>query len=231
MGRHELTTLGVLLLIVAGLWSFAELADEVMEDQTLAFDERVLLAMRDADDPSNPLGPSWVEEMARDFTALGGIGVLTMVTLAAAGFLAMQGKLRAMGFLIAAIVSGVLISSLLKRSFDRPRPTLVPHDSHVYSASFPSGHSMMAAVTWLTLAVLVARVEGGARIKVYLLGVAVFITVAVGVSRVYVGVHWPTDVLAGWTAGTVWAIICWLVARWLQRRGQVEPEPDEDQSS
>jgi undecaprenyl-diphosphatase len=63
------------------------------------------------------------------------------------------------------------------------------------------------------------------RIKAYVLSVAVFLTVLIGVSRVYLGVHWPTDVLAGWVVGAAWALVCWAITLWLQRRGAVESEP------
>ncbi len=119
------------------------------------------------------------------------------------------------------------MSTLLKQLFSRPRPDLVPHESFVYTASFPSGHSMMAAVTYLTLGALLARVQPRRQVKAYLLVLAALVTLLVGISRVYLGVHWPTDVLAGWAAGAIWALLSWLVARWLQRRGQVEPDADE----
>jgi undecaprenyl-diphosphatase len=227
--RRELAVLVALALAAGAIWAFAELADEVIEGETHAFDEQILLALRSATDRSDPLGPGWLEEMMRDVTALGGIGVLAFITLAVAGFLALQRKSHAALFVLAAVGGGQLLSTLLKMGFDRPRPDLVPHDSIVYSASFPSGHSMMAAVTYLTLGALLARVQPRRMLKLYLLGLAIVLTVAVGVSRVYLGVHWPTDVLAGWALGASWALLCWAGALWLQRRGRVEREgPDPD---
>lgn len=129
-----------------------------------------------------------------------------------------------MAFMLAAIIGGVVVSTLLKSLFDRPRPDLVPHLSHVYTSSFPSGHSMLSAIVYLTLGSLLAAVMPSRKLKVYVLAVAIIVTVVVGASRVYLGVHYPTDVLAGWLAGLVWALLCWLIARWLQRRGKVEPE-------
>jgi undecaprenyl-diphosphatase len=125
---------------------------------------------------------------------------------------------------LVSVAGGLLLSTLFKEAFDRPRPDLVPHGATVYTASFPSGHSMMAAVTYLTLAVMYARVEPRRAVKIYLIAVATLIILFVGASRVYLGVHWPTDVVAGWLAGATWALFCWLIARWLQRRGAVEPE-------
>ncbi len=204
------------------IWAFIEVADEVVEGESRATDSRVLLALRNSNDLSDPIGPLWVEELGRDFTALGGVGVLTLLTLSVAGYLWLIGKVRAMLLVLGAIGSGLLVSTLLKQGFDRPRPDLVPHDSLVYTASFPSGHSMMSAITYLTLAALLARVLPNRATKVYFLGLAVLVTIGVGVSRVYLGVHWPSDVLAGWAVGASWAMLFWLIARGLQRRGQVE---------
>ncbi len=227
--RIEGWTLVTILLIAAALWGFVQLADKVTEGETHAFDTALLLMLRNPADPSDPIGPGWVEELGRDLTALGGVGVLTMLTLAVAGFLWMQGRRRAMWLVLVSVGIGQLLSTLLKHGFDRPRPDLVPHGSIVYTASFPSGHSMMAAVTYLTLGALLARMEPSRLVKTYLFTLAVLLTVGVGISRVYLGVHWPTDVLAGWTAGAAWALSWWLVARWLQRRGAVrsagEPDP------
>ena len=197
------------------------------EGETHDFDTRLLLALRNPADPSDPLGPGWVEELMRDVTALGGLGILAGLTLAVAGFLWLQGNRRSMWLMLLAVAGGQAMSTLAKAGFDRPRPDLVPHGMQVYTASFPSGHSMMAAVTYLTLATLVARVQPTRALKAYVLTLAVLVTVAVGVSRVYLGVHWPTDVLAGWAAGAAWALGCWLIARWLARRGAVEPETNE----
>jgi undecaprenyl-diphosphatase len=224
LGRHELATLVVIVLIAAGVWGFAELADEVMEGETASFDERVLLAMRNPADPADPRGAAWIEEVGRDLTALGGMATLTFLTLAVAGYLLLDGKRRAALFVLAAILGGMLLSLVLKEGFDRPRPDLVPYGSKIMTTSFPSGHSMMSAVTYLTLGALVGRMHSRPAIKAYVLMLAVLLTMAVGVSRVYVGVHWPTDVLAGWTAGATWALLCWLAARWLQRRGRVEDD-------
>ncbi|MDD5206136.1 MAG: phosphatase PAP2 family protein [Desulfobacterales bacterium] len=218
----ELPALVILLLVVGGVWSFTEIAFEIMEGGTQDFDKRLILAMRDPADLSDPIGPFWVEELGRDVTALGSIGVLTLVTLSVAGFLMLDGKYRASILIIATVGGGIIVSTLMKLSFDRPRPELVPHRAYVHTASFPSGHSAHAAVAYLTLGALLARVSRRRRLKAYVLFLAILVTFAVGVSRVYLGVHWPTDVLGGWTLGGTWALLCWVVALWLQRRGEME---------
>jgi undecaprenyl-diphosphatase len=222
--RLELRTVLLVLLIAGGVWAFVELADEVLEGETAALDRRLLLMLRMPEDPAEPLGPRWVEEMARDVTALGGITVLTLLTCAVASFMALRRMWGAAGLLVASVASGTAASYLLKDFFERPRPDLVPHGAYVVSASFPSAHSMMAAVVYLTLGALLARVEPELRIKAFVLSMVVLLTLMIGVSRVYLGVHWPTDVLAGWTVGAAWALFCWLIARALQRRGQVETD-------
>src|SRR5690606_1729845 len=176
------------------------------------------------DDISDPIGPRWLEELVRDVTAFGGTGPLLFITLAAILYLVMLRKYRSSLFLLLAVGGGQLLSSVLKLGFDRARPDLVPHGMHVYTASFPSGHAMMAAVTWLTLGALLARSEARTRIKAFLILLAGTVTLLVGLSRVYLGVHWPTDVLGGWVAGSAWAALCWSFALLLQRRGRIEPE-------
>jgi undecaprenyl-diphosphatase len=223
IGLHERGTIVSLLVLCAGVWGFSELADEVGEGETESVDRRILLALRNPADPADPLGPRWLEEMMRDFTALGGVGVLTFLTAAALGFLLLEGKHRAATLLGSAVLGGWIVSTFLKWSFDRPRPDLVPHGSYVYTSSFPSGHSIMAAATYLTIGALLARMHSGLATKAYFLVLAVVLTVAVGVSRVYLGVHWPTDVLAGWTIGGCWALLCWTIARRLQQKGEIEP--------
>ena len=211
----EPRVLAVVLIVAGCVWAFIGLADEVAEGETHAFDAAILLALRSPADPADPLGPGWVEELGRDVTALGGVGILAFLTLAVAGFLWLLGNRRSMWLMLAAVGSGQLLSTLAKHGFDRPRPDLVPHGMQTYTASFPSGHSMMAAVTYLTLATIVAGVLPTRALKVYVLALAILVTLAVGISRIYLGVHWPTDVLAGWTAGAAWALAWWLAARWL----------------
>lgn len=224
LGSHELSVLLALFAILGSLWGFAELAEEVMEGNTHEFDQRILLSMRNPADLSDPIGPGWVEEIGRDFTALGGNAVLTLLTLAVVGYLMLEGKHRMALVLIIATLGALGASTLLKSSIDRKRPDLVPHHTKVYTASFPSGHSMLSASTYLTMGALLVRVQRRKRIKAYILLVAITITLLVGVSRVYLGVHWPTDVLAGWTLGAAWALMCWLLAVWLQHHQRVEDE-------
>ena len=222
LAGHELAVLLSMLLVAAGAWGFVELAGEVVEGDTQAADEWILRVLRDPADTAVPIGPRWLHEMGRDLTALGGYAFMGLLTFSVAGFLLLDKKYGAMWFVLAAIAGGFIGSMALKAAFSRPRPDIVPHLSIVYTTSFPSGHSMMSAVVYLTLGALLTRLVQTAWLKAYFLGNAVLLTLLVGMSRVYLGVHYPTDVLAGWTAGFVWATLCWLVALQLQRRGTVE---------
>lgn len=225
VGGHELAVLLAAAGLAGGVWIFALVADEVMEGGTQAFDRKLLLAMRKPGDHA-PIGSPAVQDAVRDITALGGVAVLVLVTGITAGFLALDAKKRMALFVIVSVCSGLLASVILKRSFHRTRPDIVPHGEYVSTASFPSGHSMMSAITYLTLGALLARSQGRMRLKAYYLLIAALLTGMVGISRVYLGVHWPTDVLAGWTAGAVWALWCWLVARGLQVRRHIEAEAE-----
>lgn len=218
----ESTMLLISLLVAGGIWGFVELADEVIEGDTRQIDEWIMLLLRNPEDLSDPLGPQWFEEMMRDITAFGSIIFLTLFSLAVVGFLVLKKKKGMALYTTTAISGGLLLSTLLKHSFNRPRPDLVPHGSYVMSASFPSGHSMLSAVVFLTMGGLIARYTKQKQLKVYVLMLSILATFMVGCSRVYLGVHWPTDVLAGWTAGASWALFCWVCVIFLQRRGQVE---------
>ncbi|PJI39585.1 phosphatase PAP2 family protein [Ferrovibrio sp.] len=224
LGKFELPLLVLPGIAAAGVWGFVALVDEVLDGEIHDIDGRLLLALRNARDISDPLGPRWFEELMRDITAFGGTGPLTFITLAGIVYLLLRRRLRTALFLFAAIAGGQLLSSLLKLGFDRPRPDLVPHGASVYTASFPSGHAMMTAIVYLTLAALLARSESRRRIKTFLLLLAATVTLLVGISRVYLGVHWPSDVLGGWMIGSAWAAGCWTLVVLLQRQGELEGE-------
>jgi undecaprenyl-diphosphatase len=222
LARAELAMLATIFVGAGGIWTFLTLADEVSEGETEHFDRAIVVAMRNPADLSDPLGPRWFEEMVRDVTALGSMFVLAFITAAVIGFLLLIRKHGAALLVLVSVVGGSLLGDLLKLIFERPRPDLVPHGAEVYTMSFPSNHAMGAAVTYLTLGALLARLEVKRRVKGYFLVLSVLLAVLVGLSRIYLGVHWPTDVLAGWSVGAAWAMGVWLVALWLQRRGKVE---------
>jgi undecaprenyl-diphosphatase len=205
--RLYLAVLAVVLLSLV----FFELADAVAEPGTIAIDNRILLALRDA--PGNPIGPAWMERFWIEITTLGSATVLSLVSLIATGCLLILRRFRLVLTLIAGVLGGWGLSAFLKQAIARPRPDVVEHLTAVTSLSFPSGHSMMSAVIYLTLAALIARLMEKRRLKLYALGTAIALTCLVGASRVYLGVHWPSDVLAGWSAGAAWALLSWLIAR------------------
>jgi undecaprenyl-diphosphatase len=220
--RFETGMLLVSLLVAGGIWGFIELADDVFEGDIQHIDEWIMLSLRNPENLSDPLGPVWFETTMRDITAFGSVVFLAFVSLAVVGFLLLKKKKGMALFTMAAVSGGLLLSTILKYSFNRPRPDLVPHGTYVMTSSFPSGHSMLSAVVFLTLGGLIARYTKQKQLKMYVLTLSILATLLVGCSRVYLGVHWPTDVLAGWTAGASWALLCWVCAFLLQRRGRVE---------
>jgi undecaprenyl-diphosphatase len=224
----ELAPLLLLFLAATALFAFGQIAAAVIEGDTRGFDEAVMRSLRTAGDLADPIGPPWLEEGVRDLTALGSIVVLTLLTIAVLGFLLIDGKRATALYVLVAVGGGALLSTLAKTLFARPRPELVAHLVEVTSYSFPSGHATSSAVTYLTLGVLLASAQRRKRIKAYLIGVALTLTLLVGTSRVYLGVHWPTDVLAGWALGAAWAMLSWLGSIWLQRAGRIEPASADD---
>jgi undecaprenyl-diphosphatase len=207
--------LGAMLIML-----FIELALSVLSGENLSFDRAIILALRNPMDLSDPIGPMWLEELMRDITALGGTGVLSFVTLFTVLYLYLQKHWQMALFILMVISTGMLCSSLLKLGFARPRPDLVPHGSYVYTSSFPSGHSMMSALVYLTLAAIYARSKILTSIKILLLSSALLLVLLIGLSRIYLGVHWPSDVLAGWCAGSAWALLSYRFVRFWQKRGK-----------
>ncbi|OYW86971.1 MAG: hypothetical protein B7Z22_05535 [Hyphomonas sp. 32-62-5] len=127
-------------------------------------------------------------------------------------YLLLERKYRSAGFLVFSVTSGTALVSALKAGFDRPRPDLVEHLTHATSPSFPSGHAAGSALAYLTIGLLLADAQDNRRAKLFIISSALFLAVLIGCSRVYLGVHWPSDVIAGWGFGAAWAILCWLVA-------------------
>lgn len=224
--RLQLNEVGPLvsLLVLSVLgYGFFQLADEVGEGSTEALDRKLLLALRNPTDLADPIGPAWLEEAMRDITGWGSVVTIVVLTLSVAAYLALTRRRRIALYVLAAVGGGEAVSTLLKLAYQRTRPDLVPHGMETFTASFPSGHAMMSAVAYLTLAILLARVERNPRVSALVLTLGMAITVLVGISRVYLGVHWPSDVLAGWCVGAAWAALCWFIALQLQARGEVEP--------
>ncbi|MFL9828035.1 phosphatase PAP2 family protein [Rhodoplanes sp. SY1] len=222
----ELAPLLTLFLVAAALFGFVEIAEEVVEGHNHAFDEAILTFLRNPADLGDPVGPAWLEKAIRDLTALGSVTVLTLLTVLVLGYLVIDGKRAAALFVLVSVAGGALLIDGIKLVIARPRPDLVAHMVDVSTYSFPSGHATASAVVFLTLGVLLARIGRRRRVKAYVIGTAIALTLAIGASRVYLGVHWPSDVLAGWCLGAAWAMLCWQIGLWLQRRGRIE-RPDE----
>ncbi len=222
---REAPTLLAVLIAAGATWVLIEVIEQVVTGNSAVIDRTILMVFRTAEDPRRLIGPPWLHEMMRDFTALGGIGVLVLMTGGVASFLLLERKHYAALLLIIATATGLIVSQLAKFMFARPRPDLEPVSTIVMTASFPSGHSTMAAIVYLTCAVLIASTRRRRRVKAYVILLAALIALLVGFSRVFLGVHWPTDVLAGLCFGAAWALLCWVGLRILQRLGYVEYEP------
>ena len=222
VSRLEWFTLAAIVAALGSFALFAKVTEDVLAGESRAFDTILLLALRTPGNPADPLGPPWFEDMMRDFTAMGSAGVLVLMIAIVVGFLLIVRKRQAALMVLVAMLSGTLLSTVLKIGFSRPRPELVPHATAVHTASFPSGHAMLSALVYLTLGVLLARTQSGPRVKAYIMLVSLALTLLVGISRVYLGVHWPTDVIAGWSLGAGWALLCWLAMLYLQSRNYIE---------
>jgi undecaprenyl-diphosphatase len=202
------------------LFIFGLIAENVTEGRSFAFDRRIVLLLRDPVNPSAPIGPAWVQEGARDLTSLGSMVVLSILTLAVSGYLFLVRKPAAAWLMIMAVFGGIALNDLLKLAFARPRPDLVYQSVPVFTSSFPSGHAELSAIAYLTIATLLARTQSSFKTGFYFIAVAALLTILIGISRVYLGVHYPSDVLGGWCIGAAWALGCGELMTWMQRRGR-----------
>ncbi len=191
----SVAAIGIALVLLVGLaigrWPFD-------------FDRSIILGLRAWG------GPRWLPGVAVDMTALGGGTALTLIVAIVAGLLFVQRHWLTALAMIAASASGGLVVAFVKAQIGRARPDIVDHLVVVSHASFPSGHSANSAVVYLTLAGLAQQVTPDRATRRYVMLIAILLVGAIGCSRVYLGVHWPSDVLAGWSFGTLWALAWWL---------------------
>ena len=199
----------LLLASAAGIFGFLKLASEVREEEFRHYDEAILLMMREPGNPADPVGSIRIEEMARDLTALGSFTILTLVAIIGLSVALFAGRRKLALAGLISVLSGMAVMNLLKSSYARARPDVVGHATSFHNESFPSGHATMASIVYLTLGIMVARTQPRKRVRVFVTALSILITFSVGISRIYLGVHWPTDVLAGWALGTVWAVLFW----------------------
>jgi undecaprenyl-diphosphatase len=211
------------IFVVGGLiLGLGLLGKSAFEGANSNFDQALLMVFRSGADPANPIGPAWLQGVGRDLTSLGSFAFLGFISAAAAGYFLITRRPGYALHLAAAVTGGGLIITVIKADFDRPTPVM-PHVVRAFTESFPSGHAILSAITFLTLGALLARASPEPRVKAYLVSLAVLLTLMAGISRVYLGVHYPTDVLAGWCVGSAWAILCWSGSRWLEQRGERKP--------
>lgn len=221
LAQTEFVALSALLVIGLGVSIFADLAEDMREGDGQAFDQWVLSAMRPNADPSDAWGPWWLSTAANDLTALGGISVLTLFATIAVVFLVIQKKRLSALVLVFGLLGGLMLSEGLKAMFERARPPEIFQSVQTINASFPSGHTLLSTVFYLSLAVMLSRAFPQRRLKGYVIGVGVLIAVLVGLTRIYTGAHWATDVFAGWSVGAAWAMALWLVSYAIERRQAV----------
>ena len=199
-----LAGLGVVLLLLL----FALLASEVFDGDTRSLDMQLLQAAQ-----RFRTAHPWFGEVMRDLSGLGSTVVLSFVVLATVVYLALLSARTSAVLVAASTAAGaVLIHLLLKPAFGRLRPDLAFADHAAWGMSFPSGHASMSAIVFLTLGALLANTRSRWVERVFILATASIATFLVGLSRVALGVHWATDVLAGWALGAAWAIGWLLVA-------------------
>jgi len=226
VARAEFAALGALAIVTLGIMTFVEIADDMTEADGQAFDHAILTWLQPI--AGEPRGPWWLQEAAADLTSLGGISVLTLFATIALVFMLIERKRLSALLLVLGLAGGVALSEGLKALFERVRPPAAYQAVETLNASFPSGHALLSTVFYLTLGVMLTRAFPGRRLKAFVLGAAMLIAILVGLTRVYLGAHWASDVLAGWSVGAAWAMALWLVAYAVERRQRSRHAPLQD---
>ncbi|HRJ62899.1 phosphatase PAP2 family protein [Brevundimonas sp. UBA2416] len=236
IARTEIAAVTALFVVALGVMTFVEVADDMTEADGQAFDQAVLTWMQPV--AGEPRGPWWLQEAAADLTSLGGISVLGLFAVIAITFLLIQRKRLSALLLVLGLAGGVALSEGLKALFERERPPAAFQAVETLNASFPSGHALLSTVFYLTLGVMLTRAFPRAHLKAFVLGAAMTVALLIGLTRVYLGAHWASDVFAGWCAGAAWAMALWLAAYAIGRRQAVRasglhddvlpPEPGTD---
>jgi undecaprenyl-diphosphatase len=209
-------------LIAALSLLFTAIAWTVFEGYSAGFDRAAILGLRTMLDP---IGAAWLAETARDVTSLGSVAVVFLVVIPFIGYLLLSGRRHSAFLMTGSVVGGLVLNDALKVVFDRPRPGLSLPSVQVFTSSFPSGHAALSSVAYLSMGSLIARCAPMSYVKAYVMAVAVVLVFLIGTTRVYLGVHYPTDVLAGWCLGSAWAVTCWLIARTVEHRQSRDGRP------
>ena len=195
------------LIAAAVLWAgFAFMVWAVLTGHTGGFDRGGLLFYRTGAGLA-PKGPPQLLEAVRDMTALGGVLLRNLFGLAAVVALLFLGLRREAVLFAATVIGGWLVNSGIKALVGRPRPTIVPHLTEASGNSFPSGHSFNSAVVFLAVALAFASMSPRRSVRWTIIASAVALTWLIAFSRVWLGVHFPSDVIAGWLGGASWAFL------------------------
>lgn len=206
--RHLLLLAGI--AVVLAVCGVVELTDDVLEGDTQALDETIMQWLRHSD--GTPIGPAWLPTVAQDLTALGGYSVLTLIGVIVLGLCLLSRRYDMLAMLAFSGIGATVINFSLKALFARPRPSIVDPLVDVHTFSYPSGHALMSFAIYLSFAAVTAELAAGYRTRAYLVCAGLFIAGIVGLTRIYLGVHYPSDVLAGWAIGGAWALLCWIAA-------------------
>ncbi len=208
----------LVVLALGALGLVLVLMDAIAHGGAFRLDYRLLVALRRPGHLDQPVGPAWLLQSATDLSALGGFTLQWLLGGASLLFLLQIGRRAEAAWLAGSTAGASLLNAGLKSILHRPRPELVPHLAAVSNASFPSGHAMISAAIYLTIAAMLSETQPKRSARIFLMAFAGLLVLLIGCSRIYLGVHWPSDVLAGWCLGSVWALVVFAVNRTLRTR-------------